>query len=166
MDYNETMQQIERSKLFDRFYILSVLVLVCIVLIATLFFAFSRRKITRKIPLVVFVILICVVAALIFENVKLSRIREDIRAQDYVSYVGDFKVKYFVTGEEATTVLIQSENKEIQLTVATLAMKYLLSNVEEINTIVGTGEYSGEVVYAPRSHYVVKLVIDQSETVQ
>lgn len=166
MDYNETMQQIERSKLFDRFYILAVLVFVCIVLIATLFFAFSRRKITRKIPLVVFVILICVVAALIFENVKLSRIREDIREQDYVSYVGDFKVKYFLTGEEATTVLIQGENEEIQLTVTTLARKYLLSNVEEINEILYTGEYTGEVVYAPRSHYVVKLVLYQSETVQ
>ena len=92
-------------------------------------------------------------------DVKVSEVRADLEAQDYVTYVGDFEVRYFLSGEKATTVLIPGEEKEIRLTVVELALKYLLSNVEEIDRTIGTGEYTGEVVYAPRSRYVVKLVI-------
>ena len=159
MQYSETLQQIERSETFDRLYILIVLIAVSVVLAVTLCLAVFRKKTPFKLPLVVFVILLCVIGAYIFQNVKISEVRADLEAQDYVTYVGDFEVRYFLAGEKATTVLIPGEEKEIQLTVVTLALKYLLSNVEEIDRTLYTGEYTGEVVYAPRSRYVIKLVI-------
>ena len=70
MQYSETLQQIERSETFDRLYILIVLIAVSVVLAVTLCLAVFRKKTPFKLPLVVFVILLCVIGAYIFQNVS------------------------------------------------------------------------------------------------
>ena len=156
--YREIMAHIYENKQAEKYFvwvILLLVLLVSVVLICCIFF----KKIPAKAFPILIIVAIAVIICIPYLNKDTSKIKKDMDNDIYLEYIGEFEIKYFSRGNDGTTVIFKENGKERNLTIASENSKNIFVHNEGLE-ILYSGKYSGRIIYAPESLYVVDLIIE------